>query len=67
MDAYLTKSLSPPLTNPMFLLASLNKVSKDLSKRCPNLIKDFLNWQQYSACSVICLYILVILIIIITV
>ena len=49
MDAYVTKCLFPPLTSPMFLLANLNKASEDLSKRCQNLIKDFLDLQWYSA------------------
>lgn len=44
MDVYLIKSLFLFLINFMFLLVSLNKVSKDLLKRCLNLIKDFLNW-----------------------
>lgn len=44
MDVYLIKSFFLFLINFMFLLVSLNKVSKDLLKRCLNLIKDFLNW-----------------------
>ena len=63
MDACLAKSLSPPLTNPMFLLAGSNKAFKGLSERWQNLIKDFRIGNGMMLSSVICLCILVIIII----